>query len=550
MAVSFINHQTGDKFLIGGQASLTGADSSHAGTMPTYDITREEIRLADKTHLGFRYNITITGVATSGRNDVKTTKGEAQGVVMNLARQGLATLNSPNSKNYGVGKLEIAPYGGFENIISFNDARLISVEMAEQDEETSGTQYQNYTYSFEAYTNSSANVEQPEKEWLLKSASESWSLSETDNFTYDSMKIHEDEFKYKVYTLTHTVSAEGYRKYNNTGIDPDDGHAWRQAAKWVSNRLNVTESLGNIDEDLTGNTEELIASFNAKLMNTAGDTKLIDLFSDGYLPKNRTRTLQSDIAAGSYSVTETFTLVKGNINAFCSIESSIQSSVESEQPVTVSLTGRIIGLSDDDFGTKISDKYDNAKKEYNKVFNKLNGLEPAEKIKETILFDLANKAYSKVVGIAPGYTTGGLYDKIAIGFEETHDKAGGTIEFSATFSDAEEIIKDCYSCKVSVSYTNHGEKGQKPNPIAVIERGPYMYVPGTTDEKTATFTVEAKMRKLARGAKPDGDGAIDRYVKRDDRMKWIKHKPRVTSRSESWNPTTGVYTLALTYTYV
>jgi len=89
MAVTFRNHETGEQFLIGGQASLAGADTGHAGTMPTYDITREEIRLADKTHLGFRYSITITGVATSGRNDVST-KGEGQGVVMNLSKQGLA----------------------------------------------------------------------------------------------------------------------------------------------------------------------------------------------------------------------------------------------------------------------------------------------------------------------------------------------------------------------------------------------------------------------------------------------------------------------------
>jgi hypothetical protein len=191
MAVTFRNHETGEQFLIGGQASLAGADAGHAGTMPTYDITREEIRLNDKTHLGFRYSITITGVATSGRNDVST-KGEGQGVVMGLSKMGLATLNNPNSKNYGVGKLEIAPYGGYEDIISFRDARLVSVEMAEQDEETAGTQYQNYTYNFEAYINSSNNSA-TKTTYLLKEASESWSLSETGEFTYEDMRVDEDD---------------------------------------------------------------------------------------------------------------------------------------------------------------------------------------------------------------------------------------------------------------------------------------------------------------------------------------------------------------------
>jgi len=550
MAVTFRNHETGEQFLIGGQASLAGADAGHAGTMPTYDITREEIRLADKTHLGFRYSITITGVATSGRNNVST-KGEGQGVVMNLSKQGLANLNDPNSKNYGVGKLEIAPYGGYEDIISFRDARLVSVEMAEQDEETAGTQYQNYTYNFEAYINSSNNSA-TKTTYLLKEASESWSLSETGEFTYEDMRVDEDDKKYKVYTLTHTVEATGYRKYDDTTIDAEKGHAWKQAIEWVSHRLSVTESLGNISEDLTGNTEEITAQFNAKLMNAAGDTKLINLVTDGYQPTNKNRTIQSDIAAGTYSVTETYTLVKGEITAFTSIETSIQISDTGDQENQVTVNGNITGLSLQDFGTKTSsDKYKNALLEYSKLFNNTDGVGATE-MGDTILYVVGNQSYDRVKGLGTGYIPPAqtLFPKSAISFDESHDKVNGTIEFSVIFSDAEQIISGAYSCKVSVAYTNYDQKNQKPNPIGVVQRGPYMYIPGTTDEKTATFTVEAKMLKSQRSGKPDGESAIDHYVDRFQRMKHIKHAPRITSRSESWNPTSGVYTLALTYTYV
>ena len=548
MAVSFINHQTGNKFLIGGQASLAGADSGHAGTMPTYDITREEITLGDKTHLGFRYNITITGVATNGRNDIKTTKGEAQGEVMDLARKGLADLNNPNTKNYGVGKLEIAPYGGFGDIISFNDARLVSVEMAEQDEETSGTQYQNYTYTFEAYKNNSSGGEQEEITFLLKEASESWSLSESGEFTYDDMKIHDETNKYKVYTLTHEVRATGYRKYENTQIDPESGHPWKQAVKWVANRLSVTENLGNIAEDLTGNSDsnEFTTQFNAGLMNAAGDTKLINLITNGYQPRNKTRSIQSDIAGGSYSVSETYSLVKGSATAFVSVETSVQLSQEAEQPVQTTVSGKIIGLSSNDFGTKTSsDKYTNALTAYSKLFNNTSGGSASE-IKNTILFEVADQSYGRV-GTDIGYLTGQLYEKSAIGFEESHDKINGTIDFSVIFSDAEEIIDGCYSCKTNVSYTNHGGSGRKPSPIAVVANGPYIYIPETTDEKTATFTVELKMLKNKRTNKPDGETAIR---DRAGRMTYTRHAPRISSRSESWNPSTGVYTLSLVYTYV
>jgi hypothetical protein len=551
MAVTFSNHETGEQFLIGGQASLAGADSGHAGTMPTYDITREEIRLADKTHLGFRYNITITGVATSGSNDVKTTKGEGQGVVMELARKGLADLNDPNSKNYGVGKLEIAPYGGYEDIISFRDARLVSVEMAEQDEETAGTQYQNYTYNFEAYVNTS-NGGTTAPAYLLKEASESWSLSETGEFTYDDMRVDLDTKRHKVYTLTHTVEATGYRKYNDTTIDEQKGHAWKQAIEWVSNRLSVTESLGSIGEDLTGNSDEVTAQFNAKLMNAAGDTNLINLVTDGYQPTNKNRTIQSDIAAGTYSVTETYTLVKGAVKAFTSIETSSQVSDTGEQPNQVTVNGNIIGLSRQDFGTKTSsDKYLNALSEYNKLFNNTSGGSAAD-MGQTILYTVGKSSYDRVKGLGTGFIPQSqtLFPKSAVSFDESHDKANGTIEFSVIFSDAEEIVSGAYSCKVSVAYTNHGQKNQKPNPIGVVQAGPFMYLPGTTNEKTATFNVELKMLKSKRTAKPDGESAIDYYVPRLDRMESTVHDPRITSRSESWNPTTGVYTLSLTYTYV
>jgi hypothetical protein len=545
MAVSFLNYQTGQEFLIGGQSSLVGTDSGHAGTMPTYDITREEITLADKTHLGFRYNITITGVATSGRNDVST-KGEGQGVVMNISREGLATLNDPNNKNYGVGKLEIAPYGGFEDIISFGDARLVSVEMAEQDEETAGTQYQNYTYNFEAYKNTSSN--EPESTtWLLKEASESWSLAENGEFTYDDMKVHDDDNKYKVYTLTHTVEATGYRKYDDTEIDPDEGHAWKQAIQWVANRLNVTESLGNIGEDLTGNTEEITVNFNAKLMNAAGDTKLINLITDGYQPRDKTRTIQSDIAAGSYSVTETYTMVKGDATAFTAIETSVQVADAGDQPAQVTVNGNVIGLSSNDFGTKIAtDKYNNALTAYNKLFNTTSG-GATSNIDNTIIFEVGTQAYNQVKDLGTGYLTGQLYGQDAISFDESHDKINGAIEFSVVFSDAEERVEGCYSCKTSVAYTNYDGRSVKPNPIAVVYNGPNFYIPGTTDEKTATFTVELKMLKNKRTTKPNGQSAI---VNPLNRMNYTLHEPRVTSRSESWNPTTGVYTLALTYTYV
>lgn len=541
MAVTFKSHDTGLNFLIGGQASLVSADAGNAGTMPTYDIVRNEMTLGDGTRLGARYDIIIVGVATNGTQDVTNTKGEAQNAIQGLGNNLLSAFNPPGAEKFGNGKLEIAPYGGYESIISFNDARLVSISLAEQDEETAGTQYLNYTFNFEAYDNTSAGGSSS-KTWLLKSASETWDLSETGEYSYDNMDITNEDNKYKTYTLTHSLSAEGIRKYTNTTIDQEDGHAWKQAANWVRDRLTATENLTAISEDMMRNTDELETSFHPKLMNAPGDTSLINLVTDGYNIRDKTRTLESDIATGSYSVTDTYTLVKGTVKATTTVETSIENSVDSEEPIQVKVNGSVIGMSDVDVDDQTANtKYINAKTEYKKLLNGAN-------IVSTKIGVVAADAFNRFDPVGKRY--GSLFDVAALSFTESHDKVNGTIDWSITFLDENpNLIDGAYSQKVSVSYTNDERASVKPSPVPVIAYGPYMYTPLTTDEQTATFNVEAKMLKTARNGKPDGQGAI--IPTPDERLagRWLVHSPRITSRTESWNPITGVYTLQLVYTY-
>lgn len=549
MAVTFKSYDTGLNFLIGGQSSLTGADTGHAGTMPSYDISREDMFLGNGTRVGAKYQITVVGVATSGTQDVTDTKGAAQAAIMNLAREDLVTLNTLNAKQFGNGKLEIAPYGGYEDIISFNDARLVSVDLAEQDEETSGTQYQNYSFTFEAYQNTSSGTSSDIADWLLKEVSETWELSEGDELTYNDMKIGFESEKYKTYTLSHTLSAVGIRKYDSSGqINQDNGHAWKQAANWVRDRLVASENLGSILEDLMGNSEELETSFNPKLMNAAGDTKIIDLITDGYTVKNKNRTIDSNISEGSYSVTDSYTLVKGSVKATATIETSIQSTVESDQPMQVTVNGSVTGLSSNDVNIiTAGDKYSNALEEYNKLFT-TNAGGQASTIGQTKVYYVGNLAYQDFDTV--GYKTGTLLTKTPVSFNESHDKIAGSITWSLTFTDAEEKLNGAYSSKVTSSYSNHERGSVKPNAISVIANGPYVYIPGTTDEQTATFNVELKMMKNARTTMPNGESVIDPAPLTRLADKWEMHSPKITSRTENWNPITGVYTLQLVYTYV
>jgi hypothetical protein len=544
MAVSFTDYKNGDRFIIGGQSSLAGANGGHAGTMPTYDITREAITLPDGSHVSFRYDITVVGVATNGVQDVTSNPD-----MIPEMKKASETISPPNSRQYGNGKLEIAPYGGGGSIISFGDARLVSVEMSEQDEETAGTQYQNYTYTFEAYKNTS-NGGSSSPTWMLKSASETWSLAETGEFTYKNSNYNtKSGNKYKVFELTHTVSAQGIRKYSGQSIDAE-GHAWRQAVTWVRDRLNVSEALGNISQDLM-DTSESETSFNPKLMNAPGDTKLIDLFTDGYLIRNRKRVLQSDIAEGTYSVTDTYLLTQGVPNATVTIDANIESSADSEQSIRVTVNGTITGMSTQGFNAKTNtDKYNNALTEYGKMFQGSGG-GAATEITDTRAGLIAKDLYDLLGNDAPGHRTGAIYKKAPISFDETHNKVDGTIDWSVVFVDTSEAGNDnAITKKVKVSFTNYQGSEKKPNPIPVVQNGPYLYTPGTTDEKTATFDVEMKMIKSARGGKPDGEAIITPAPLTRLESMWKKHEPRITSRTENWNPNTGVYTLQLVYTFV
>ena len=85
---------------------------------------------------------------------------------------------------HGNGLLQIAPYGGKGNKIKFNDSRITSIELPEQNE-SAGVQNQEYTIQFEAYqdTSESTNPNDPagtgsvtSPTYNLSSVEESWEL--------------------------------------------------------------------------------------------------------------------------------------------------------------------------------------------------------------------------------------------------------------------------------------------------------------------------------------------------------------------------------------
>ena len=478
MSIIFRSYDTGQTFLIGGQGSLSGADSGNIGPSPRYSINREDISTGDGTYIGSRFNITITGIAALAPNSYShtdlDTKGQRQETIQGFALTNLKF--NKVSQAYGNGKLEISPYGGLPNQIVFNDAKLLSVETAQQTEENPGIQYLEYTFTFEAYedgsnsNNSEWGLTKENPTWKLSSSEESWDLQPNDGqFTFDSVNLDSGDM-YKTYTLTHTLSAVGLRKFDSGGtLNADDGHAWRQAAGWVNDRIQAAGDLNPdiaITEDIVKNTSEISAQFHPFYMNKDATVDMVDLKTKPYRARNKTRIINSDISNGSYSVTDSWIVSLDEIKALHEINISIDNSNDSAA-VVVTVDGTVTGLTEKDINENTDDKYINALTEYKKFFEGDSAL--TSKIGAA-----ANTVYNAFV--SAGYKTDYL-QTTAISHQETHNKTGGTINWSTSFNDEEVLVAGAISQNVQFQFTNSNGANRNyeiksPSVIDLVQNGP------------------------------------------------------------------------------
>ena len=145
------NQSASTRLAIGGVTALTAGTSGLIGPMPRYSINRENLSIRDGTFMGTKFTINVTGTAVINSVDDNqdiTVKGQRQSRVMGEALTSLQMLRE-QFPNQGTGKLEISPYGGLPNIITFNDAKLLSVDLPEQNEESAGVQTLEYSFVFE-----------------------------------------------------------------------------------------------------------------------------------------------------------------------------------------------------------------------------------------------------------------------------------------------------------------------------------------------------------------------------------------------------------------
>lgn len=531
MAVFYKPHKSKKSLLIGGQ-EFPGGGGGLLGPFPRYSVNREELSTGDGTYIGTKFSIDITGTATLNPNESQdiTIKGERQTRVQGEALTALQ-FDREDFPTQGNGRLEIVPYNGGTNVISFNDARLISISLPEQTEESAGIQNLEYTFSFEAYKENSNNTNSTrtggppaDPKYKLSSAEESWDLSVNEGDLFFKSN-NPDSTLHKTYTLTHTLSATGLKKYNGSALF-DDGEAWRQAQKWVKSRMKTNDNIKDaIDTDLMNDYEFWTTTFIPINMDgppTEGESLTPDLNNSDpvYKGYNHARQVNSDLGAGTYGITETWLISANDVQATHSIETTVDD--QQGAFITVSITATFQGLNTIAPNFTNVDNFDKAKTSY---------------------VDMKGRFYNHALVVYANSGADGALRNVEMTKSYGENKVSGTITYSVSYNDADIELAGAISEDITVNYDNEDGENKIIAKIPIIGRdaGPVIQDMGTTTIKIVSATLDAVMDRDNRAGKPDGTSVLNQY------------KPSSTSfqqsKTEAWNPKTGSYNLAINWEY-
>jgi hypothetical protein len=392
-------------FIIGGQSTLS-SDTGVVGPQPNINISKEVFR-SDVITINHKYTITVTGTALIEGSADPLVSGARQNEIHKII-----TKLSQASQTIGV--LEIAPYGGQTEVLKFNDARLTSVDIPEQDEQSSGTQFQNYTFNFEAYTKTSDGDGQNSGDLLagVSEISESWEISlQEGTYSRDWAAPANNTELHKTWTVTHTVSATGFGTWQSPASPASSnmttGH--NNAKNWVESRLTSNPILVN-PKDLNPYPATNEDDIDFSLPEDVGGQWTKKAF-------NHVRQISQDVVAGSYSVTDSW--VVGGFAATHDVQFSLNKDITAEFN-TVELSITVQGLESVDTypasqGRPTTSAYANALTDFTAL--------------KSVISTMVNAFYS-TTGL-----TGTIRSGDPTSQSESHNETSGQISYSATVDD-------------------------------------------------------------------------------------------------------------------
>ena len=610
--ISFKSHESDKELVLGGITTLDASAKEFGvvGPFPRYSISREDISTEDGTHINSRFVINVTGTATlktvgSGENGQDMlNKGERQSRVQGEALI-LAQLNRNQWPMRGNGVLEIAPYGGHPNIIKYNDARILSIELPEQDETSAGVQYQEYTVQFEAFedggvsNNSSNPGDLIQPTYNLSNIEESWEFTRNDQIVGDlyttqtvthpdtgqDVEIPADKPGYS-FTLTHTLNAVGVQ-----GSGAVQG--WERARDYIDTRLGtgrpgaspgpgwsspILDPSTGVPTAIGG---EPLTDIQTNILNLkkpkadpaedAGVTLERATVAAGFAPgqtyANHVRNVTSSVNAGSYGVTDTWIVLPSGVTSLATMDIEVEeNSALSSDAISISVAGTITGFNTIPLegkevelanhgllvpSTDIS--YDNRLDNATAAYNNLN------------LYDVATASY----------TGAGVVRNVEFAKTVSKNEGAGSITFSSTFNDLSVRLSGVIEDSVQIS-----ETGGTPV-IALIgvllkATGPVYQEMGTITEHKKSVSYTAKVQRDQRGewtAKMvfgkrgnKGDVTVDPNLQYDTPLDLIEvfapgyiappatattltNGPYVQNKTEDWNEDSGDYTLSREWVY-
>lgn len=431
-------------------------DSKRLIPAPLVSVEKEYQKSADGTIIGKVFRLTVTGTLVAWKGSptstgtFHTTSGypndeniEANSRLSALLRkqEALRELFSDEGRQFEVQALDAT------TPMKCNP-RVIGITFSE------GIWYDRCEYTIVLEADELYPEQEDDLSYYISDASESWQI-ETNEDQAESLSLP------RTYRLTHTVSAQGKRFYDDTGtlVKP----AWQQARDFVLSRLG----------------------FDSSIALSSGVNNLPSFYS-GY---NHVRSQDLDELGGNFAVTETWILASGTALEDFTVETNLSTQ---EGLTTVTINGNITGLEQRNANLGLTThKYTNAETK----FGEASGL----------AFTRA-QLYSglSTLNINPLTTTIG------------RNPVAGTINYSFQYNDRPlSLISGARSEVISIT---DGLVGQSFASIFVLgrTRGPVLQDLGTRPSLTRSLRIEAVMDKANFGSRTESD--IRNAINRNPRL--------------------------------
>ena len=509
------------------------------------------------TSISFDYGFSMSVQKEFGRGDdgsilnekhTISIKGQivASGATADARYSNLATQMFSRAKKLATGADRVTTLqaglltvtGDSGEIVRYDSASLLSVNVSEAPEDTAGLHYQEVSMTFESYNTPS----DPVSAYKLRSISESVEYKKEDNqLSYKSNDIDTEDDPYHAFTVTHTISAQGF--FNN---GTNKREAFEEAYKYVTSRKKDT--LGTINTDAFTKPYLGSSKVEMKEYKIAGQASDVVSSADigNYSEYNKIRTSSTDVASGSYSLTTTFTLSRESV--YIEISGNYNRDESGEASVTVE--GTIQGLSTKNVDSAQHNKITQARAAYDVIAGDLKSGSKIYKYANTKVY---NKFQIDKTGVS-------LRD-VPLNYSFGENKNNGTITFNVTYRvypgeviSLLDSITGALVAQATIVDNNRSGAGHDFNQIVIIPiigrtAGPVIQNMNTTKERTRNVTIDVTLEPRYRTS-------ANTLVRTETLAKLDTYKPASYSEiyiqnfNESWDWMAGKYNVTIDWTYV